>query len=144
MTTHAELRTTLEEAFKTGWGVTTPIAWDNIVENIPDIESPWVRVTIKSRRSSNIVIGEGEPSQLNGFFSVQIFVPMGDGLGAAWAFVDSVNAVCAPFEIRPQPCNRCSVPVIIIWIAMQIKRNPMIRVIAFIPLTPSIRSNNPE
>ena len=51
---------------------------------------------------------------------------------------------CISGEMNPHSKKRFSLPVIIIWIAIQISRNPMIRVMAFIPVTPINPSKRPE
>ena len=82
------LRQTLETTFNTAWGVTTPIAWQNVGEDIPH-DSPWVRFSIVPRHSQNVVIGSDIP-RLVGFIAVQIFVPLDTGLGTAYSLADSV------------------------------------------------------
>lgn len=87
-----QLRQNLEPTFETGWGTTTPIAWQNGGNPAEDLNISWVRFSIVPRQSRNAVIGSEVP-RLVGTIVIQIFVPLDSGLGEAWRLADSVNAV---------------------------------------------------
>lgn len=87
-----DLRTNLETTFNTGWGVTTPISWQNAGNEPQENDVSWVRFSIVPRSSINVVIGSDIP-RLVGSAVVQIFVPLDAGLGEAWRLADSATGV---------------------------------------------------
>jgi hypothetical protein len=77
--TPVEAKTTIETAFKAGWGPTPPIAWGNTTPPMPD-SAPWVRFTIihapaRLRSWTGNVYAYERP----GIVFVQVFVPLGTG-----------------------------------------------------------------
>jgi hypothetical protein len=81
--TPSEARATIETAFVSGWGTTTPIAWGNTTPAMPD-SSPWVRFTmIHAPARLRSWSGNTYNYERPGICFIQIFVPLGSGTRTA-------------------------------------------------------------
>lgn len=87
---YTTIRQTVEGAFNTGWGTTTPIAW----ENAPAIltNSEWVRLSVITTFASNSSLGDRRTLK-SGIIVIQIFTPLDQGAGRAYELADLANTI---------------------------------------------------
>jgi hypothetical protein len=87
-------RELLEVAFINGWGVTTPIKFDNVVfdDNLPDA---FVSVMMIPYISDNVCIGSAITKRIRhvGVLSVKIYVKQNIGTGSAYAYSKQVSDI---------------------------------------------------
>jgi len=82
----------IQTLFNTGWGTTTPIAWDN-VDYRPGIVS-WVRFFVMEDESNQMDMGSTLLRYRNGGMAViYIFVPQNTGTQAAKGLADTASAI---------------------------------------------------
>jgi len=86
------LRATLETAFSAGWGITTPIAWQNSSIQLPNSLTPWVRFSLAPGASLNVVLGSDVP-RLRGFIAIQVFIPLDQGVGDGYRLSDTILSI---------------------------------------------------
>lgn len=90
-TTNSEILT----RFKTNWDANfpaVPVSYPNAPFDPPE-NTEWVRVSIANGNSAQRTIGGTSNSwRANGFFTVQIFVPLGTSTGTAANIADSVSS----------------------------------------------------
>ena len=85
-----ETRQILEEAFITGWGVTTPIAYDNVIED--ESIQEYVEMRYVPYDNTNASIGN-TLTRLEGAMVIAIYTKYNTGSGRAWDLADQVNLI---------------------------------------------------
>lgn len=85
----------IEDKFKTVWGATTPIRFDNVPFQIP--QSSWVSIEVWDGDSSKASLGTSPQLRRTfGTVFVGVFTPVapeGIGSGGARSYADSVKAI---------------------------------------------------
>lgn len=89
--TYAAERQSIEGLFQTGWGSTTPVAWDN-VEYTPVSGTAWVDFRILNGSESAIVIS-GDQYRNVGLVNINIFTPEGVGSSSARTLADTAAGI---------------------------------------------------
>ena len=91
-----ETRSQLEQTFISGWGETTPIAYDN-VNYEQTVGESFVRISIEFINSQNACVGgalDGTKRQRHeGFFKCVIYTPINGGVGAAYDLADTYKGI---------------------------------------------------
>lgn len=93
-----DTRSILESAFVTGWGVTTPIKFDNVVFNDYDIDS-FVSVTMINYTTNNVCIGSAITRRVRheGVFAIKIYTKQNVGTGQAYGYSDQIRLIMDNF-----------------------------------------------
>lgn len=87
------INTIVESRFATLWGVTTPVAYDN-VNFTPPVGGSWVSVKVREGTSRKITLGSGaQVRRTLGTAFVEIFTPVGIGSKTCRDYADQVIAV---------------------------------------------------
>ncbi|MCP4149811.1 MAG: hypothetical protein GY757_18850 [bacterium] len=89
---YADERAAIEARFSTGWGVTTPIAWDN-VDYIPTPATTFVSIHILAGKELAVSVGASIRTRNSGLININIFVPKNTGTNAALALADTAAAI---------------------------------------------------
>lgn len=89
-------RAALENAFITGWGATTPIAYDN-VNYTQTLGQSFVRLSVDFLSSNNACVGSRvaglERQRHEGLVTLVIYVPLDEGTGAAYDLADTYKGI---------------------------------------------------
>ena len=83
MTTLAEARESIYEAFKVGWSGETPFYYDNEIAKMDD--DPWVRLVVRHNKGDQETLGAvgNRKFERGGLVIVQVFVPLDLALARA-------------------------------------------------------------
>ena len=89
---HAADATTIRNQFNSQWPIEQPTVVFKFsdVDYKPDIDEPWVRLTILPGTQTQVSMGAVRRFRRIGVIIVQIFVPAGSGDGLARELADSV------------------------------------------------------
>ena len=103
-----ELRTRFYEQ----WGVTTPIAWPNILFN-PMVGTPWCRFTVQLTSTEDMEIGtEPKTYRTLGILYVQIFTPKNEGDAEALDLANQVVSIFRRWRGSTVKCRPPSIDII--------------------------------
>ena len=86
------LNIAIEDTFKTAWGNTTPVRYDNVSFDPPS--TPWLSLEVWDGKSIKASVGVG--SQLRrtiGTVFISIFTPLNGGSRPARLFADQVSTI---------------------------------------------------
>ncbi|WP_363324460.1 phage tail terminator-like protein [uncultured Roseibium sp.] len=93
---NSDIRKETEELFSTAFTAahpSVPISYENI-DFTPTSGQPWVRISIRTQESTRRNIGSSVKNyDFSGNVFVQIFAPLGEGLGDAYAIADTVDEI---------------------------------------------------
>ena len=96
MPTLGQSKKELESFFIDGWGITTPILFDDVSLDMSN-EDQWVRVIVQPYSNRNITIGNSMNSSGTrrdmGVVVIQVNVKKNIGSGTAWELVDQVKGI---------------------------------------------------
>lgn len=90
---YEQQRIDIESRFNSAWGVTTPIAWQN-VGFTPPTSGSWVRLSILNGDSNQISVGSTAGLYRNaGVISISVFTEANQGTKAGLTLADQAAAV---------------------------------------------------
>lgn len=90
--TVAAMETLLESRFNTQWGVTTPIAWDN-VDYTPVSGTSYVTFRIMPNYGNQVSLGKHPLIRSIGLIEINVMTPVNNGRRPGATLADSVLAV---------------------------------------------------
>lgn len=75
----ADEQTAIEERFKTLWGATSPVKWENVNWSEPKAVTAWVALTIVTTEGNQIELRERALHRYGGIVIVQVFQKSNSG-----------------------------------------------------------------
>ena len=91
-----ETRYRLENAFITGWGTTTPIAYDNVYFDDDGVDE-YVLLRFVVYNTENMTIGSQLANAVRHYEAlvIKVYTKIGSGSGTAWEYADQIKTLMA-------------------------------------------------
>ena len=101
-------RIDIETRLSTGWGTTTPIAWDN-VDYVPTAGTPWIRCEILPGDVEALEFGRDTKKEYEGIININIFTEKDTGSVLARTYADTLSALFSMVEFGTIDCDEAKV-----------------------------------